>query len=199
MTEENTEQTVVENTEVVAQPTTEVTSAPENDDLEALFKEYDESTKPPPIPAQQPQAETAPVAPIQDNGDIRAYLNRQDIEKTIDKVRGELDPSYFDKDFVEGWLNAQAAKNPALSGIFEGRFTNPARFERAVAGLTTAFNKKYGRMPDRAATEDREAVAAAVRGASTKALNTKPPDFSKLSNKEFAEKVRSEWGFNPGV
>jgi hypothetical protein len=55
--------------------------------------------------------------------------------------------------------------------------------------LGKSFAKKFSKMPDKQATEDRETVAAAVRGASTRAPEGKAPNFAAMSDNDFqAEK-----------
>ena len=198
MTEAITEQTVVEESKAPAQPDAAETSARETDDLDALLKEYETSARP---PETQPEPKAAPQKT--DSGaelsDVRQYIFNQDMEKTIGKVRGGLDPDYFDDKLVKGWINEQAIDDPRLATAWQQRYANPKQYQKVVDQLSQKFAKKYGKMHDREATENREVVAAAVRGASTKAPEHKAPDYSNMSNPEYRQKVKQEYGFDPGV
>jgi hypothetical protein len=69
-----------------------------------------------------------------------------------------------------------------------------------VNGLSRECQKEFadiGRKPDAATTEDREAVSAAVRGASTAPPPTKAPDVSKLSNDELRKQTQEKYGYTP--
>jgi hypothetical protein len=61
-------------------------------------------------------------------------------------------------------------------------------FNRLVTGTVRRMEKEARAIPiyDRDATHDREAVTAAVRGASKQAPEAKPPDYSRMSPAEFA-------------
>ena len=98
---------------------------------------------------------------------------------------------------MEAWLDAQARSDPRLAAAWSQRHANPKQFQKVVTGLSQSFAKKYGKLPDKQATEDREAVTAAVRGASTRAPEGKAPDYSGKSDAEFREDVRKNYGFNP--
>ena len=220
MSEDKIEQAVVETANAEAKPLVEDTSARDNDDLEKLLNEYEkpkeearaESDSGPskPKPEQTPEAG-------HDLGKVLDRLNtweeerkadrkreaelqfRTDMDKTIKEVRGDLDPNVFDDVFVEAWLDARARSNHRLAQAWAERHSDPKKFERVVEKLGQEFSRKFESMPDKNATEDREAVTAAVRGASTKAPESKPPDFKGMTNNEFADHVAKEHGFRPEV
>lgn len=200
MSEETTQQTVVDETNAPATPGAEATSArTDGDDLDKLLAQYDDENK--------PKATPEPAKPEQKTGtadndlvlrEVRALREerqqenyRRDMDKTIKDVRGNLDPEFFDDTFVEAWMDSQARNDPRLATAWANRSANPKQFAKVVETLGRAFTKRYGKLPDKQATEDREAVTAAVRGASTKAPVGQPPDYAKMSPAEFqAEKDR---------
>lgn len=195
MSEENT-QTVVDETNVAAVPATEATSARTDDDLDTLLKEFDTETKSP-EPAQPATAAPAAIDPAVANETvlseakfIRQERFQKDMDETIKKVRGDLPEELFDGSLVQAWIDSQATKDPRLAQAWANRHADPKKFGQVVTELGKRFSK-YGKLPDKQATEDREAVTAAVRGASTRAPEGKAPDFSRLTPAEFqAEKDR---------
>lgn len=195
MSEEKT-QTVVDETNVTAQPVAEVTSARTDDDLDALLKEFDTETRAP-EPAQPATAAPAATDPALANETvlseakfIRQERFQKDMDEMIKKVRGDLPEELFDGPLVQAWIDSQATKDPRLANAWANRHADPKKFEQVVSALGKQFSK-YGKLPDKQATEDREAVTAAVRGASTRAPEGKAPDYSRLTPAQFqAEKDR---------
>lgn len=203
MSEANTEQPVTDQTKTPAAPGAEGAADARNndgDDLDTLLASFDDQTKPKPksgsdaatAPAREQQSGTATHDPQQTHDPVaREYIFRQDMDKTIKNVRGDLDAEFFDDTFVESWIDAQARQDPRLHQAWLNRQANPKQFQKVVETLGRNFAKKYSKLPDKGVTEDREAVSNAVRGASTKAPEGKAPDYSRLSNNEFqAEKDR---------
>lgn len=198
MSEEQTTQAVVDETKAPALPGAEATSARTDDDLDSLLAQFDEGKPAPSEPAKP--ATAAPAADDQKVANetvlneakfIRQQRFQQDMQATIKDVRGDLPSDLYDDDFVQAWIDARATKDPRLANAWVNRDADPKKFGQVKAALGKEFAKKYGRLPDRQATEDREAVTAAVRGASTKAPEGKAPDYSKMTDAQFAaEKAR---------
>ncbi len=200
MTDTNATQTAVDTTKTPAAPGAEVTqdARTDGDELDTLLKEYDTTTAP-------PAATSAPPAQAAGTDDLKALTDqvkgllteqqqtkfRQDMDSTITKVRGNLDPELVDDETVEAWIDGQARKDPRLSQAWNERNSKPKQFEKVVETLGKNLAKKFSKLPDRQSTEDREAVAAAVRGASTKVPPAQTPDYSRMTPGEFqAEKDR---------
>lgn len=200
---EDTQQAVVEKPNVAAQPATEATSARDTtDDLDSLLNEFQDKPTLADKPQPELKTETDKSTKTDDGAfaaleQVQSFIFRQDMQKTIATVRGELDPETFDEPLVEAWIDAQARQDPRLKTAWVNRHASPKQFERVVQGLARNFAKKFSRLPDRNATEDRAAVTAAVRGASTKAPEGKAPDFKEMSDAEFNESVKKEYGFRP--
>lgn len=196
-------QAVVDKTDTPPVAGSEVESARKDvDDLDALLAEFDQQAKKPdtvspPAPAPQPQTEVR--APDPDIAYIRQRFDRQDMVETINRVRGDLDPEVFDDDIVEGWLNAKAMKDHRLSVAYMQRASNPQAWAKVQAQLGKEFAKKGSRLVDREATDDRAAVAASMRGASSRAPEERPVDTSGMSNSEYRKYMRDNFGFDPGI
>jgi len=196
MSEDQTTQAAVDETKVSAVPDTEATGARTDDDLDKLLAEFDGSKPSSPEPAKpEPRAEAADDVKVATDevlrarDEIRQDRFKRDMNDTIDKVRGDLPADFYDNTFMQAWIDAKASSDPRLAQAWVQRHENPQKFKQVVGALGKEFAKKYGKLPDRQATEDREAVTAAVRGASTKAPEGKAPDFAAMTPAAFqAEK-----------
>jgi hypothetical protein len=195
---EELKQPVVDETQASAAPDVTVDSA-RNDgaDLDSLLAQFEtEAKKPEPVsPPQTRQQQPAQVDPNVSR--LLSRFDREDLAKLVNVVKGDLD---YDEDIVEAWIDTQARKDPRLQRAWLEREGNPKAFEQIARELSKSFAKRTAKRPDPALTEDREAVVAAVRGASThRAPESQPPAFGSLSNGEFRNEVRSRYGFDPGV
>lgn len=202
--EQKTEQTVVEKTDATAKPPAEEIDA-RKDDLDAILAEYDK--------ANPPRSDDPKPEPKTDDGtgDLRDEMKalreemaqrefKADMKNTVKDIRGELDPDAFDDHFMEAWLDGQARRDPRLQKAWLDRHDNPQRFTRIKQELARSFADRFSKLPDRNLTDDAETVAAHVRGASSnKAPEPKAPDYSGLSDQEFAESVKKDHGFRPPV
>lgn len=204
MSDESNPQAVVDETKAPAQPGAAGPDArDEGDDLDKLLAEYGESQKSPPA-QPEPKAGTGDLQALLEpiKGELNEYRQhrfRQDMDKTLHSVRGDLDSAYFDDTFVESWIDAEARKNPGLGQAWANRHAEPKKFEKVVDALGRSFAKKYGTLPDRSATADRAAVTAAVRGASTKVPEVRPPDFTGMNNNEYREEHKKLYGYYPNI
>lgn len=197
MSEDN-QQAVVDETNGAATPAPEGTNAREGDELDNLLKEFDErpSASTPAQPEKPAETtntndvNTANETVLNEAKFIREQRFKADMDATIEKVRGDLPKELFDGPLVQAWINAQAEKDPRLAQAWANRHTDPKKFDQVVTALGKQF-ARYGRLPDKAATGDREAVSAAVRGASTSAPAAKVPNYASMTPGEFqAEKDR---------
>jgi hypothetical protein len=98
-----------------------------------------------------------------------------------------------------GWLDQMARETPEAAAAWNARHTNPRQWGRWKNYLSRAAASEFKSQVDTVATEDREAVTAAVRGASTKVTPEPAPNFGNMSNSEFRKTVRDKYGFDPGV
>lgn len=203
-----TTQAVVDATDTQAVPASEATNARTGDDLDALLDQFKQDTAPVAAPSP-PQTETAPPdlkaleAKIQSFEGVAKQISdhkfKTDMASTIKDIRGDIGPDVIEDEMVEAWLDSQARKDPRLQKAWFERDNNPQQFKKITAELGKSFAKKVAKMPDRTATEDREAVTAAVRGASTKAPAEAPPNYTRASNSDFRKDVQTKYGFDPGV
>lgn len=200
MSEAETTQPVVQTTDAPAVQGAEVTVDARNDgdDLDALLKEFDQHDPKPaassPKPEPGPEPDLKSLASKVENIDefVRgqnAQTFKRDMKATVADVRGDLDPAIFDDQIVQAWIDVQAQNDPRLAQAWVNRHADPKKFEAVKGALGKSFAKKFSKMPDKQVTEDREIVAAAVRGASTRAPEGKAPNFAAMSDNDFqAEK-----------
>lgn len=194
-------QTVATETDDEAKPSPEESGAQDEQDVdwEKLLSEYD----PKPAPST-PEANTnqnddlrsevehlkAQLESVQDRG------NKADIADLISTVKGEMDlPAYA----VRGFIDEQAESDPRIREAFNQRDTNPTAYNKVVKALGKKFASENKSRIDPAATEDSAAVDAALKGSQTTAPETPPPDYSRLSNGEYRQKIMTEYGYDPGV
>lgn len=197
-------QAVVEDPKLSAQPDNAGDSARvETDDLDQLLNDPAFNEQPRSTEKTQPEqtgtevVKEAGAEVLAARDEIRQERFQKDMNDTIEVVRGDLPGTFFDKTFVKAWIDARATEDPRLAQAWVKRHQNPQEFKRVQSALSKEFAKKYGKLPDKQATEDHETVAAAVRGASTKVPEGKAPDYQAMSDAEYRNAVKQQYGFNP--
>jgi hypothetical protein len=93
-----------------------------------------------------------------------------DTESLVREIRGDFDTSVFPDKRVRAFIIEEALESPEFHRIFQERASNRKAYEGLRRHLRREFAKMANARPDPNLTEDREAVAAAVRGASTTEL-----------------------------
>lgn len=197
-------QTAVDATNATAEPVAAVDNAQgTGDDLDALLKQFDTETKVAPATPQTPQAQQGDVNVLAELSSLRSQVAqvsnmkvKQDLDTAIKDIRGDIDRNIVDDEIAEFWLDAQAKKDLTLQKLWLERDSNPRLWQKAKVELGKRFAKRFSNLPDRILTEDRQAVAAAVRGASTKAPTDPAPNYSTMNNQELRDEYR-KLGINP--
>lgn len=196
MTDQNT-QTAVDETKAPALPGAEVGQDAQTDgaDLDKLLKEFDTTVAP---STATPQ--TAPAQP-QASGDDLAKLVEDHVGRALDQHQAKLkiETQYnaliekihtdtgASQRLVRGFIEELGRANPELGTKYFNAKTDAER-NRIAAAVTREFQKDFkATQIDEAATADHAAVTAAVRGASQRAPEAPPPDFSRMTDAEFAQ------------
>ena len=195
---EDTTQTAVDATQTPAQPGVTDAGAQTSggDELDKLLSEFTTQTT-----SQTPQQTAQPEPKAGTDSDLKTVLDevkglrteraqerfQRDMGETIKNVRGDLDPEFFDDALVRGWIDAQAEQDTRLATAWANRHANPKQFQKVVETLGRNFSKKFSKLPDRGATDDREAVSHAVRGASKQAPDGQAPDYSRMTDAQLRE------------
>lgn len=180
----------------------------QDDGLDAILKEFDERKA-----ASSPQvAETKsePTKPITDisSVDVTALATleaqvkqladqrqRDELEKLFDRMTDGVQADSVD---AESFLNAMARRDPRLNEAYKNRKDNPKAWGKVETTLKQEFTKRFGKKVDKQATESRDAVAAAVRSASTAApaQDLTDKDISKMSKEDF-DALQRQYGVIP--
>lgn len=205
MTTEETTQAVASEDNAGATPPAEA-DAGAQDDLETLLKEYDSVAEVKPEPEAKTDTKEVAAKPAIEEDQIVAAVNRAlttreaeekvkvDLANSIKAIKGE-DFAHLDDDFVEGFLEKKATKDPRILKAFVDRNKSPDQWNKIVARMGEDFRSMLGGGVDRDLTDSREAVTAAVRGASAKTSNDDAPldnkTLSKMSNAELEQLKRS--------
>jgi hypothetical protein len=126
----------------------------------------------------------------------RHYLDTQHFDQAVTAGEKMLQDAelYVPPDFVRGQLIAMATLNPQLAQAFDNRGQNPQAYARMLKKAHASIMASAKAMPDAAATSDRNAVAAAVRGTSTKHYVDPPPKYGDMTDAEF-QKEKAKFGF----
>jgi hypothetical protein len=139
--------------------------------------------------------------------EVSGYINMRtqeaheaDLQKTVAEVRGDLDPALFSDPLVTAWIDAQARDRGQLQQLWLNRMNNPNALRIAVKQLTKDFAKEmHTASIDEGATEDRNAVVHAMRGASSRIPEEGPVKYGQLTNDDYRKEIRSTYGFDPNV
>lgn len=187
-------QAVVDETVASAEPDAPVTSARKDEDLESLLSQFDNETrKPDPQPTETkatPQV-SEPVIPDR----IKA-LEQRLLQEDVDKACGEIfEGMKIPRRAQVGWLDQVARENPAIAQAFLNKPNNPGAWNRFAKALIKEAKKDFAADIDEGVTADVNAVAAAVKGASTPATREPPPNFGRMSDAELAKFTSENYGF----
>jgi ribosomal protein L12E/L44/L45/RPP1/RPP2 len=186
MTDTTNTQPVVD-ADATAKPVADAQTNGAGDDLDSLLAEYkaseDKAAPPPPAP------QAAPQQPVADERikRIEERFFQEDLNETVTHIFGDQKVS---RRAALGWIDQVARERPAVAQAFINKERDPDTWKRIEKSLTKEAAKDFNFDVDRAVTEDVAAVAAAVRGASTKAPSEQAPNYSHMDNNEFRNELR---------
>lgn len=196
MTDTNT-QAAVDAVDATAQPVATTNNAQNTgDDLDTLLSQFEAQTRVEPATPQTQQTQQPQPVPVDPDRlkRVEERLFNEDLNKTVSNIRGDL--KVPDR-MAKGWLDQIARERPAIAQAFLQKESNPDNWKRIEQSLAKEFAKEVKSVTfDTEVTEDRNAVTAAVRGASTPAPAEKAPDFGTMSNAELRAEYR-KYGINP--
>jgi hypothetical protein len=121
-----------------------------------------------------------------------AAKERDDLTKVIRDLKGDAHvPDWA----VRGWLSTVAEQNPAINDIWNNRESNPSAAKKLVASLKKSWDAEQAKNKpvDAEATTDKLAVAAAVRGTSSKSPEEPKKNYGGMNNAEFRQEL-SKYG-----
>lgn len=202
MPDEQNTQTAATTTETPALPGAEETSAQSQaTDLDSLLNEFQEKTaKSDTSPAPKPQ----PTADVSPDVTRRVELlektladerSAQALKPVIEKIRGDIPREILSDEEVLDLIDGRARRDTRLQRAWLNRANDPNAWNKIEKALGSELSKKFSKLPDPDATGDREAVTAAVRGASHKAPEDKDPNWSNMTDGELLQERKKRYGF----
>lgn len=191
-----TTQPVATEAEGVAKPTPEAAGgAP--DELDALLKQFETPVE------TKPKAESKPETKPEPSEDMKELANyvrarrdeesrqatRDDLAKAVTAVKTEIDGEgiKLPDRLVRGALRDMAEEDPRFLQAWAHRGSNPRAWEQVLKAAAKEIRKELESSPDPHATEDKAAVRAAVRSASTRTPEPEAIDPKKLAGMSDAE------------
>ena len=181
------EETVVETTQEASQTTSEVKDAqvPDLDSILSEFdKEFDKSFK----GQVTPDPEQNEVSELRKTVELLVHQTSSgDIDKSVDFISSQMgSEATVPKKVIKAMLNSMAVDDPRLRNAFDQRHADPARWNKVLKSAAKSIQKEFSGLPDRKLTEDRDAVAAVVRGASKQTkTEDEAPSFKGWSDNRF--------------
>lgn len=113
---------------------------------------------------------------------------QREVQRDLNTLYKNLaDGTQADEVDVEIYLGKLARDNPQLNQLYWGRADNPGAWKRAEKALRQEVAKRFGKKVDKNVTESRDAVASAVRSASTAAPK------GELSAKDIIDASKDDW------
>ena len=198
MTDELNTQSAAQTTEAPAQPVAEGTGAQTTADLDSLLAEFTEKTaKPAPVPEPTPAAIPPDVAKRVEllERTVAERDFKDQLKPVLERIRGDIPSEVLADDEIQDLVDGRARRDPRLQQAWLNRASNPQAWNKIEKALNQELSKKFSKLPDANATEDRDAVTAAVRGASSKAPEGKAPNLSRMTDSELRNFTKENYGF----
>lgn len=157
----NETQAVANDGESVVNQTDETVGA---QDVDELLSQYDEGHQQKVEPSDDNKAVIEWVKAQKQKEEKHAY--EEGLENAVKTVKAELEGIPASDRIIRGLLHDLAVVNPKVNHAFENRFQDPTTWNRVLKAAAKEFAKEF-EGPDPGLTKDRDAVASAVRSAST--------------------------------
>lgn len=189
------EQTVAEKvkgqTEAVAQADA-ATDGAQGDDLDTILKQFE-------TVEENPKPEQTETDDIDVKSFVRDQMTRQsraDLDSAVAKVK-ELSGLGVSDKIIKATLNGLAADDPRLTRAWQNRHNDPAAWTGVLKGVAKSLRSEFATTIDRDASEDRAAIEAAVRGASTKTPEPDAPNFASMNDTQARAEIEKRYGYVP--
>lgn len=130
-----------------------------------------------------------------------AARNKEEAEKVFQRaaeVTAEVAP-WLPPEMARAWLLNEVATDGDLQQAWNERHASPEHAMRAERQVNRALRKLHNyakSLPDPKATNDRELVTAAVRGAAVKPPPERAPDYKSMTDAEFAKELKQKYGID---
>lgn len=176
-------QTVASESDTKATPGNEDKGAQEPS-IDELLKQFETDTKPEQKSTDLKADDIKEVVDYvrEDREEKTRERTNADISSAVKAVKGDLD---VDDDLVEGMLWRKASKDQRFLRAFQLRHENPSTWADMQKAMNRELAGKITAKPDQNLTDDRAAVEAAVRSASTGSTEEPLPDLGSMTDAEF--------------
>lgn len=156
------------------------------DELDSLLSDFDRPDQ---------TGTEAPKVTKSDLQEVVSYIKEDRHERELERVNADIDSAcktVYDslsekglpEDAVRGLLIDKADRDPRFQKAFLGRHQNPTAWNKILSATAKDFSQKFSTV-DRGVSDDVEAVASAVRSASTK--TPEPPEDEAKSRQKIAQ------------
>ena len=189
-----TEQTVVEEVKDEAKPSPETDNA-QGENLDDLLKEFEDVQEP---PKKEVKGEQKSDDVSEDVKFIREWREQEEskrvreaLDQTVVALKDGIDcPVELPNTWWEGRLEVEARKDPRIAQAWLARDTKPDAWKKVQTHLKKQLESELSVRRD--LTDDRDAVAAAVRSASkAPQKESVAHDFDSMSDAEFRRLTQS--------
>ncbi len=163
------------------------------DDLDTLLNEYDEgTTTATPQPTPPDLAKVAAYVERQEQKELNEQIER-DMNAAVTVLKGEVES--LPERLLRGAIHDKAAEDSRFLAAYQNRTSNPAGWNKVLGALANEIKGELQPI-DQQATDDSNAVIAAISGSSnTQPGPDIPPDYTKLSDNDFAKQMNEiSWG-----
>lgn len=187
-------QAVVEEVKEGATPPAETESAREVP-LDELLSQFQTATEKPAVSPTETKTETPKQVEVEPQW--AADMKERWLNESIAEVSANVfDGLQVSKRAARAWIEEMARQDPKLGIAFFNRHRNPGVWKSVERALRKEAGNDFPTKEDSGAQADHDAVAAAVRGASTKAPANEPaPRLGGMSQAEFYKYTRENFGF----
>jgi len=193
-------------------------------DMDALLREYNDNV-PPAEPGQQlptldENAEIvqdgAVIAPTNNTialGHVIDHIQQQDADRMAEMEANDLDAVHawgreetadfpVPDDYAEGVISSRYLNDPEFSGAWDHRYDSQEAMdlcEKHLIRTMKSIKQSASEAPDPQSTEDREAVTAAVMGATSDAPEGPPVNYADMTDADFRRTLKKNFGFTPNI
>lgn len=178
---------VVNDQESASQTTDGDLGAPEktlDDVLSEIDKEFDKDLQ---VPETQKDEDNSELTELRSTVDhLMSQTTNQDIDKAVEEISSSIEAN-VPKSALRGMLNDMAVTDPRLRKAFENRHSDSATWNKVLKAASKKIQKEFSGLPDKGLTDDRDAVSAAIQGASKTIVDDEAPNFKKMTDAEFEE------------
>lgn len=179
--------------QAVANETAPIETVDSAQDLDSLLNEFDASinstqTKEP----EQPNTNEL-IEFVREEREVRTKQREEeikqqtanDIKSAVSVISEELEGLNLPERLIRGALYDKAENDPRFLQAWTNRSQDPKTFNKILKSFAKEVKGDFDNVPDRQATEDREALAAAVRSANTRSAEPETVDVTTMSDQEF--------------